>query len=159
MSSVYNEVSIRKLKPEDVDAISEIYTLITKKYAKDEFKGLVDGYALNSEHEALFVADLNGVAIGFMISYIITLGFGAEKSAYIVTLGIHPQYMGQGIGAKMAREIFEFYKSKGIKRVYTSTEWDSTDMISFFKIMNFERSKFINLKKNLAPMIEDGQII
>jgi N-acetylglutamate synthase-like GNAT family acetyltransferase len=55
--------------------------------------------------------------------------------------------MGQGIGAGMAQKIFEIYKASGIETVYTSVRWDSTDMLSFFKTLGFDRSKFINLRK------------
>jgi ribosomal protein S18 acetylase RimI-like enzyme len=55
--------------------------------------------------------------------------------------------MGRGIGASLAEEIFKFYRSKGIENVYTSVRWDSTDLLSFFKTLGFDRSNFINLRK------------
>jgi N-acetylglutamate synthase-like GNAT family acetyltransferase len=82
-----------------------------------------------------------------MISYILTAGFGETKSAWIATLGVDPNFMGQGIGASMAQKIFEIYKATGIENVYTTVRWDSTDMLSFFKTLGFDRSKFINLRK------------
>ena len=84
-----------------------------------------------------------------MISYILPFGFGAEDCAYIATMGVHPKYMDQGIGAGMTKEIFMFFKSRGIANVYTSVRWDSTDLLSFFKTMGFERSNYINLKQSL----------
>jgi N-acetylglutamate synthase-like GNAT family acetyltransferase len=84
-----------------------------------------------------------------MISYILTLGFGIEKSAWIATLGVSPKFMGQGIGAKLAEEILKFYKDEGITNVYTSVRWDSPDLLSFFKTLGFDRSDFINLRKIL----------
>ncbi len=85
--------------------------------------------------------------MGFMISYILTAGFGMTKSAWIATVGVDPNFMGQGIGAEMARKIFEIYKTAGVDKVYTSVRWDSTDLLSFFKTLGFDRSAFINLKK------------
>jgi N-acetylglutamate synthase-like GNAT family acetyltransferase len=87
-----------------------------------------------------------------MISYILTFGFGIEKSAWIATLGVDPECMGQGLGERLAREIFKLYKHMGISRVYTSVRWDSTDLLSFFKTLGFDRSKFINLKKDLTSL-------
>jgi N-acetylglutamate synthase-like GNAT family acetyltransferase len=78
---------------------------------------------------------------------ILTAGFGETKSAWIATLGVNPNFMGQGIGTSMARKIFEIYKAAGIENVYTTVTWDSTDMLSFFKTLGFDRSKFINLRK------------
>jgi ribosomal protein S18 acetylase RimI-like enzyme len=141
-------VIIRRLEALDADDISKIYGAITQKAVKTDFKKLIEKHAQRAE-DACFVAELDGRIIGFMISYILTLGFGIEKSAWIATLGVDPKYMGQGLGAKMAQEIFNFYKSEGIKNVYTSVRWDSTDLLSFFKTLGFDRSDFINLRKVL----------
>ncbi|PIP35560.1 MAG: GNAT family N-acetyltransferase, partial [Desulfobacterales bacterium CG23_combo_of_CG06-09_8_20_14_all_52_9] len=38
---------------------------------------------------------------------------------------------------------------EGIHNVHTSVQWDSTDLLSFFKTLGFNRSNFINLSKTL----------
>lgn len=149
MDSAGREVSIRKLRAEDAEEISQIYSLITQKPANEEFQKLVREHALKEEHEAHFVVEIDGEVVGFLISYSLPFGFGAEECAYIATMGVHPKCMGQGIGEIMSREVFKFYKSQGITRVYTSVRWDSTDLLSFCKKMGFERSEFINLSKDL----------
>jgi len=131
---------------EDVDQISRIYADITMNDVDPDFKRVVEDHA-RSDDEACFVAESDGKVVGFMISYIITAGFGMAKSAWIATLGVDPSCMGQGIGAGMAEETFKYYKSQGIENVYTSVRWDSTDMLSFFKTLGFDRSNFINLRK------------
>jgi len=141
-------VLIRELQVADTDDICEIYASIVRKPVDVDFTALIEKHA-RTENDICFVAELDGKVIGFMISYILTFGFGIEKSAWIATLGVDPEYMGQGIGERLAREIFKLYKQMGINRVYTSVRWDSTDLLSFFKTLGFDRSKFINLKKDL----------
>lgn len=141
-------VVIRRLEPADADEIGRIYSAITQKSARADFKKLVEDHA-RSKEDACFVAELDGKVIGFMISYILTLGFGIEKSAWIATLGVNPKHMGEGIGAELARNVFEFYRSEGVHNVYTSVRWDSTDLLTFFKTLGFDRSNFINLRKVL----------
>ena len=140
------KIKIRRLRKEDAAAISQIYAAITMKAADSDFKRVVEEHA-HREDEACFVAERAGKVVGFMISYILTAGFGMAKSAWIATLGVDPNYMGQGIGAGLAEETFSYYKSKGIENVYTSVRWDSADMLSFFKTLGFDRSNFINLRK------------
>ncbi len=137
---------IRQLKAEDAEAITKIYASITRRPVEPDFKRVVEGHAQNGE-EACYVAEHQGKVVGFMISYILTAGFGETKSAWIATVGVDPDFMGQGIGAEMARKIFDIYKAAGIDKVYTSVRWDSTDLLSFFKTLGFDRSAFINLKK------------
>ena len=141
-------IRIRELQAADTDDIADIYASIVREPVDREFRTLIEKHA-RSENDICFVAELDGRVIGFMISYILTFGFGIEKSAWIATLGVDPEYMGQGIGDRLAREIFTLYKQMGINRVYTSVRWDSTDLLSFFKTLGFDRSKFINLKKDL----------
>ena len=136
-------IRIRELEAVDADDIADIYASIVRKPVDMDFKALIEKHA-RSENDICYVAELDGRVIGFMISYILTFGFGIEKSAWIATLGVDPAYMGQGLGDRLAREIFKLYKQMGINRVYTSVRWDSTDLLSFFKILGFDRSKFIN---------------
>ncbi|SHO44102.1 GNAT family N-acetyltransferase [Desulfopila aestuarii] len=145
-----NNVSIRRWRTEDVDEICQIYNLITNKGVDADFRRMVLERAQSKGVEdGHFVAESGGKIVGFMISYILPFGFGAEDCAYIATMGVHPKYMDQGIGAGMTKEVFMFFKARGISTVYTSVRWDSTDLLSFFKTMGFERSNFINLKKTL----------
>jgi ribosomal protein S18 acetylase RimI-like enzyme len=139
---------IRKLVKEDAGDIDRIYAAITRKPVSADFKRVVADHA-DREDSACFVAEIDGKLVGFMISYILTAGFGMTQSAWIPTLGVSPDQMGQGIGAALAQEIFAFYRSRGIENVYTSVRWDSTDMLSFFKTLGFDRSNFINLRKVL----------
>jgi len=139
---------IRKLKKEDAEEICEIYHTITKTTNIDDFRKIVAKQAQRDE-DASFVAEINGKLVGYLISYTLIGGFGIAKSAWVANLGVHPKYMGQRIGEKMAEETFRHYREKGIKDIYTSVRWDSADLLSFFKTLGFDRSNFINLKKNL----------
>jgi len=141
-------ITIRKLIKEDVHEISAIYGGIIQKPVHPDFSKLIEKHA-QSEEDVCLVAELDGQVVGFMISYILTLGFGIEKSAWIATLGVKPEYMGQDIGKKLAQKIFAYYQSEGIQNVYTSVRWDSPDLLSFFKTLGFDRSNFINLRKSI----------
>ena len=143
-----NKVKIRKLKAEDAKDIRRIYGAITQKTVERDFNRIVKEQA-QARDKASFVAEVDGKLVGYMISYILSGGFGLKKSAWIAQLGVDPQYMGQGIGDRLAKEIFNFCKKKGIKDIYTSVRWDSTDLLSFFKTLGFDRSNFINLLKKI----------
>jgi len=143
-----DKVQIRNLIKNDADEISRIYAAITMKPVDLDFKRVVEEHAQRDD-KACFVAERDGKVVGFMISYILTAGFGMPKSAWIATLGVDPNCMGQAIGATLAEEILSYYKAQGVENVYTSVRWDSTDLLSFFKTLGFDRSNFINLRKVL----------
>ena len=142
------KILIRKMRKDDADEVSRIDAAITKAPSRLNFKPIV-AEAARKDSNASLIAEIRGKVVGFMIS-ILTAGiFGTEKVAWISMFGVDPKHMGQEIGKSLAKGIFGYYKEKGVKRIYTSVRWDSTDLLSFFKAIGFERSNFINLRKDL----------
>jgi predicted N-acetyltransferase YhbS len=143
-----NEVLVRKMKIEDAAEISKIYSAITKKPCDLDFKRII-GEELRRETHGSFVAEAGGKVVGYMISYITYGNFGVDKCAWIANFGVYPKVMGQGIGKELAEQTFRFYRKLGVSNVLTSVIWDSTDLLSFFKTLGFDRSNFVNLCKTL----------
>ena len=141
-------IQVRRIRKEDAASVDRIYDAIIQKPEKIDFKRVIEEQT-DSHGTVIFVAELDNDVVGFMICYTILAGFGIDKSAWISMLGVEPKHMGKGIGKKLAQAMFEFCKEKGIKNIYTSVPWDSTDMLSFFKTLEFDRSNFINLRKTL----------
>ncbi len=143
-----DKILIRRIREGDGEKISQISAAITQAKVKINFKEIVAMEARKAEN-ASFVAVVGEEVAGYMISYIVSGLFGIEKSAWITMLGVDPKYMDRGIGKRLADEIFSFYKARGIKNIFTSVRWDSTDILSFFKTLGFGRSSFINLGRVL----------
>ncbi|OQY02632.1 MAG: GNAT family N-acetyltransferase [Desulfobacteraceae bacterium 4572_130] len=142
-------VIIRKISLNDAGAIQKISNAISKNSSEINFEKLIQYKIANNEHETSLVAEIDNKVAGYMISNLLYAGFGLKKSAWIVTMGVKPDFMGQGLGVKLAKEIFQIYKKKNIEHIYSSVMWDSIDLLSFFKKLGFERSNFINLCKKL----------
>ncbi len=140
---------IRKLSKSDASAIRDINLSIAQHPLKIDYKILIEEEA-NNPQDGSFVAEVNGKVVGFVLSYILSGVFGIEKSAWIAMVGVDPKYMDQGIGKRLADEIFKFYKEKGIFNIFTTVRWDSTDLLSYFKTLGFERSSYINLSKTIS---------
>ena len=137
---------IRRLESGDVNDISRIQKAIAEDLGTVDYYRVVEEEA-KSEDRVSFVAELDGKVVGFLITYILYGGFGLEKSAWIGLFGVDPKHMGRGIGKRMAEEVFGVFRKINIKNVFTSVKWDSTDLLSFFKSLGFDRCEFINLKK------------
>jgi ribosomal protein S18 acetylase RimI-like enzyme len=140
---------IRSLRIEDNKDVDRIYHSIVKNPEKIDFGRLIEEQKQTGSWASSFVAEFNGKVVGFIISYILSGGFGIDKGAWIALICVDPKFMGKGIGKSMTRKMFEYYKEQGIYNIYTSVRWDSTDLLSFFKALSFDRSNFINLCKVL----------
>ena len=147
------EIRIRRITLNDTEDIQRIARAISGDTSDIDFKKVISrkygNEEGNEESTISIAAEINGRIAGFMISNILYAGFGLDRSAWIMTLGVDPDFMGQGIGKKMAEKIFEIYRKRGIKNIYSSVMWDSIDLLSFFKTLGFERSNFINLRKKI----------
>jgi ribosomal protein S18 acetylase RimI-like enzyme len=130
----------------DSEDIARIYASIVKRYEEIDFNRIIREQVRNTGM-ANFVAELMGKVVGFIVSHTLSGGFGIDKSAWIAMVGVDPKFMGKGIGKNLAEEVFRFYRDQGINNIYTSVRWDSTDLLSFFKTLKFDRSDFINLSK------------
>ncbi|MFO7753633.1 MAG: GNAT family N-acetyltransferase [Desulfobacteraceae bacterium] len=142
-------VFIRPLEEEDSQAIQKINQSITNRADTREIEKILEQEIQGQGEDACFVAEIDGKVVGYMISRIIHAGFGLEKSAWIISFGVGPDHMDQGIGKLLAEKVFEKYREVGIKHIYTSVQWDSFDILSYFKSLGFERSNFINIRKTL----------
>ena len=142
-------MEIRKMEPGDlpeVEAIQE--TIIQGKVSAAWKTGLAEQIELTSSR--CLVAVEEGRVVGFMISEVTNGAFGADRSGWLGWVGVSPRRMGQGIGRSLARTLFRIFEEEGVENLYTAVRWDSVDMLSFFKSLGFDRSNFINLRKQMA---------
>ncbi len=144
-----DRVEIREITLKDAEAIQEIRKAISEDDADVDFVKIIEQQIAEGADKSSLVAFIDDRVVGYMISTTLLAGFGIKKSAWIMAIGVLPESMGQGIGLKLANKICDIYKEKGINHIYSSVRWDSTDVLSFFKKLGFERSEFINLKKKL----------
>jgi ribosomal protein S18 acetylase RimI-like enzyme len=141
-------VTIRGLNAADTDEIIRIYKAITQQSGDIDLAQVIADRALRNS-DACFVAEHEGRLVGFIVSYELTGSFGIQQSAWIPTFGVDPDFMGLGIGRKLAEAVFNYYKGKGVENVHTSVRWFDTDVLSFLRTLGFDRSEFINLQKRL----------
>jgi ribosomal protein S18 acetylase RimI-like enzyme len=145
---VLENITIRKLNAADADGVLRIYKSITLQSGDINIEEVIADRALKG-NDACFVAEHEGRLVGFIVSYLLTGSFGIQQSAWIPTFGVDPDYMGHGIGKKLAEAVFNYYRAKGVRNVYTSVRWYDTDVLSYLRTLGFDRSEFINLQKRL----------
>jgi ribosomal protein S18 acetylase RimI-like enzyme len=141
-------IETRQIKAEDVPQIIAIQQAITKKQVSRRWVQMVENH-LRKQDAVGFVATRDKKVIGFVIGEVKGEGFGLEQSGWIEVVGVHPSQMGVGIGHALTHRLFQYFKKRGIRDVYTAVRWDAVDMLSFFKSIGFDRSEFINLIRRL----------
>lgn len=141
-------IKIRKIADKDIHQVIDIQQCTFQKTISHEWVHSIEDH-LRKQDSVGFVALKEEQVVGFIIGEIKGPGFGLEQSGWIVVVGVYPRFMGTGIGKTLAKKLFEYFRKKGIKDIYTAVSWDAVDMLSFFKSIGFDRSDFINLGKHL----------
>lgn len=141
-------IKTRKYGTHDVTEIVAIQEAITKKKVSKKWVLMIKNHLRRQEGTG-FVALKDDRVVGFIIGEMKGEGFGMEQSGWIEVVGVHPGYMGIGIGQALSTELFKFFRKRGIRDIYTAVRWDAVDMLSFFKALGFDRSTFVNLIKHL----------
>jgi ribosomal protein S18 acetylase RimI-like enzyme len=146
---IMTNITIRSMKEKDINQAADIHRKVVREGLGQSMDYPIEGLFVSfikKSPKACLVAEENGKVAGFIIGGIKEWGFGVERSGWIEMIEVNPKFMGRGIGKNLGDALIKYFKSEGIKEVYTSVKWDSGDLISFFKSIGFDKSSFINLE-------------
>ena len=148
MNSTEEGILVRKMNEDDISSVIIIDEKITRFHRPDMWKPQVQHHLSRSESICL-IAEIEGHVVGFMMATIHPWLFGVEKGGWIEILGVDPAHTAKGVGKKLGERLLEDFKSRGIKVVYTTVDWTSSDLLEFFKTLGMTKSGFITLMKEL----------
>ena len=146
------EINVRPMNENDIGQAANIHRNVVREglgqvpdyVIEDFFKS-----SIKKSPKTCLVAVIDDNVAGFIIGGIKEWGFGVEHSGWIEMIEVDPKQMGKGIGKTLVDALINYFKKEEIEEVYTSVQWDSGDLISFFKSVGFDKSSFINLKYKL----------
>jgi ribosomal protein S18 acetylase RimI-like enzyme len=96
------------------------------------------------------VADYHNQVIGFIMGNIFTGEFGIpQKTASLETIGIDPDFSGQGVGTQLLEEFENHVKKVGVESIQTLVDWGNISLTRFFNKSGFAPSETINLQKSI----------
>jgi hypothetical protein len=94
MEDVFMEnFQIREIALTDAKAIQRIRSLISKEDADVDSEKIINQQTGGISNRASLVALIDNKVVGYMISNVLHAGFGLQKSAWIVAMGVDPGYM------------------------------------------------------------------
>ena len=145
MDSLEN-VKIRGLKTEDLDAIVKIDEKVLGENRKDYWERKLQSMN-NKSSQVSLVAEVGGEVVGFILGDVSGWEFGVpETIGWIDTIGVEPGYQKKGVATGLAHELLKNLKAIGVKTIYTLVSWNNWDLLQFFHAMGFTRGDMINLE-------------
>ena len=145
------EVTVRILRPDDLDAIVAIDEKITGTSRPEYYQNKI---ALAELHDAQInaslVAEAGGKVIGFLMGTLVFGEFGIpDASAVIDTLGVDPDCQDRGAGGLLFDQFTTNMRVAQVERIYTMVDWKDVNLMKFFSNMNLVPSQRLSLELKL----------
>ena len=101
-----DRIPVRRLTPEDLDAVVRIDAASTGATRRDFFRAKLHRALEDSSIQLSLAADLDGMVVGFLIVTFYYGEFGMpETVAVIEAFGVHPEHRGQKIAKALMRQL------------------------------------------------------
>ena len=144
-------LQIRPLHEGDFEAIVDIDTRAAGR-PRPDYIGRKFEHAIQSAGQlgTSYVAVADGVTLGFIMGGVYLGEFGMPgDTATIDTIGVNPDFEGNGIARRLLDEFVGHCRAAGVKRIHTLVEWTDEPLLRFFDHMGFGPAKALSLEKIL----------
>ena len=150
-----SELTIRSLRMDDLDRVSEIENRI----AGHPRKGFLEKrFAAAAKNPDSFIAcgamDLGNLA-GYAFARIQTGEFGSRDAIAVLDLiGVDSGAQRHGIGKALMREIESQLSGSNVSILKTQVNWSDHPMVMFFSSANFRLSSYQIIERDTSPLEE-----
>ncbi len=146
-----DKLIVRVMKEEDMDDIVDIDARVLGQRRRVYYERKC-ALALDDARQLVtsLVGEQEGQVIGFIMGNVYLGEFGIpETMASLDTIGVHPDYQGQGLAIELMKEFVTNLKKAGVERIYTLVNWNDWDLLRFFEKSGFTPAKVVNLELTL----------
>ena len=138
---------IRKIQPEDAEAFlvlnhrldAETKTMLLEPGERnndvDSLRKRIQHTILQS-HEAIFVADVDGVLIGYASIMGGHLSRTAHKAS--IVMGVLPQHGGKGVGTQLFTEMLKWARQSNLHRLELTVMTHNVPAIALYRKFGFQ---------------------
>ena len=149
-TGVDEKVTVRNLRPEDLEAVIRIDAKLTGRRREEFFKLKLQQNLVESGIKVSLAAELDDVFSGFLLARVYYGEFGApEPVAVLDTFGVHPDFSRQGIGTALLEQLCKNLDGLGVHSLRTEVSWDDPTLLAFFHRRGFRPAERFCLDLNL----------
>ena len=153
-----SEVVVRNLKGGDLEAVTALDARIVGRRREEYFRVKLQQSLAETGIKVSLAAEREGLFCGFLLARVYYGEFGTlEPVAVLDTIGVHPGFRGQKIGAALMRQLRVNLSGLGVSRLQTEVGWDDFPLLGFFHHQGFRpASRFcLNLDLSTPPREEE----
>ena len=141
-----SKLKIRRMLDEDIPKVKVIDRSLSGPQRAISWQVEADVEAEVYRPALSFVAELNGVAVGFLLGDIRGVKYGKDMKGWIDMIGVHPQYQHLGIGRRLVETFCEVCEQNKVE-VQVILREDDEQLKGFFSMLDFCRGNMVNFVK------------
>jgi ribosomal protein S18 acetylase RimI-like enzyme len=102
---------------------------------------------LQSPLDLSFIAEYEGVLVGFILAKLEYAGFPTTGTGVVFLIAVNPDHQKQGIGTMLIEALEKYTKSKGINTIRVVVPQSDVKNIRYFTKVGFNKSIMLNYDK------------
>lgn len=151
-----NEVIVRRLKPQDLEAVIHLDAKLTGRKRSEYFKLKLNENLATTGIQVSLAAELDGLFVGFLLARVYYGEFGLlEPAAVLDTFGVNPDFRRRGVGRALLRQLMTDLGGLGVPRLRTEVSWDDPELLAFFQHEGFRPAARFCLDLDLTHRRDD----
>ena len=141
-----SEIKIRRMVDEDIPKVKVIDRSLSGQQRAISWQVEADVEAEVYRPALSFVAELNGVTVGFLLGDIRGVKYGKDMKGWIDMMGVHPKYQHLSVGRKLVETFCGVCEQNKVD-VQVLLREDDEQMKKFFSMLDFRKGNMVNFVK------------
>lgn len=138
MELEHDFVTVRNLRPRDLDAVILLDSKITGRKRTEFFRTKLAQALSDTGIMVSLAAEVDGGFVGFLLARVYYGEFGAtDQTAVLDTIGVRPDQRGMGVGAALLGQLQRNLTGLGIRSLHTEVAWNDVALLAFFQRSGF----------------------
>jgi ribosomal protein S18 acetylase RimI-like enzyme len=140
------KITIRRMVEEDIPIVKVIDRSLSAPQRAISWPAAAEVEAEVYRPALSFVAEKDGVVVGFLLGDIRGTEYGKDIKGWIDMMGVHPNYQRLGIGQRLVETFCEVCEQNKVD-VEVFLREDDEQMKRFFSILDFRRGNTVNFMR------------
>ncbi|MCL2716301.1 MAG: GNAT family N-acetyltransferase [Alphaproteobacteria bacterium] len=133
-----DRIAVRALQRSDLSAVVSIDRSVTNLDRAAYYDRKVNEALRKNGVRLSMLAEIDGTPAGFIMARVDYGEFGrTETTAVMDTLGVNPEFFGQGVGSVLMTQLLSQLKGLCVDRVRTQIVWNNPGLIAFLDRLGF----------------------